>query len=299
MVRSARAMIEFGVLGPIEASRAGKAIQLGGGKQRALLAILLLNANEVVSADRLIDQLWGESAPETAGKALQVHVSRLRKALEPRRGPGDPGRVLITKSPGYMLALEPDQLDLTRFDRLAGEGRAALAGGDSRRAAAQLHEALSLWRGPPLADIAFEPFAQAECTRLEELRVAALEDRIAADLDCGRHTEVVGELESLIAVDQLRERPRGQLMLALPVGPSGRGPRGLPCGSRDPGRGAWHRAGQGASAPQRGDPGPGSRAGSRTGARPGARNRVCSGRCSWGRSGGPRRVLRGFRGSRA
>jgi tetratricopeptide (TPR) repeat protein len=114
-----------------------------------------------------------------------------------------------------MLALQPDQLDLTRFDRLAGEGRAALAGGDSRRAAALLHEALSLWRGPPLADIAFEPFAQAECTRLEELRVAALEDRIAADLASGRHAEVVGELESLIAVDQLRERPRGQLMLAL------------------------------------------------------------------------------------
>jgi DNA-binding SARP family transcriptional activator len=208
-------MIEFGVLGPIEASRGGKGIQLGRGKQRALLAILLLNANEVVSADRLIDQLWGESAPETAGKALQVHVSRLRKALEPRRGPGDPGRVLITKSPGYMLVLEPDQLDLTRFDRLTGEGREALDRGDSRRAAAMLHEALSLWRGPPLADIAFEPFAQAEIARLEERRVAALEDRIAADLASGRHAEVVGELEGLIAVDPLRERPRGQLMLAL------------------------------------------------------------------------------------
>jgi DNA-binding SARP family transcriptional activator len=208
-------MIEFGVLGPIEASRGGKAIQLGGGKQRALLAILLLNANEVVSADRLIDQLWGESAPETAGKALQVHVSQLRKALEPERGPGDPGRVLITRTPGYMLALESDQLDLTRFDRLIGEGREALAAGDSRRAAAMLRDALSLWRGPPLADISLEPFAEAEIARLEERRVAALEDRIAADLDCGRHAEVIGELDGLIAVDRLRERPRGQLMLAL------------------------------------------------------------------------------------
>jgi hypothetical protein len=101
-------MIEFGVLGPLEASRGGEPVHLGGGKQRALLAILLLNANEVVSSDRLIDELWGEAAPETAGKALQVHVSQLRKALEPERGPGDPGRVLITKPPGYTLALEPD-----------------------------------------------------------------------------------------------------------------------------------------------------------------------------------------------
>jgi DNA-binding SARP family transcriptional activator len=208
-------MIEFGVLGPLEASRGGEPVHLGGGKQRALLAILLLNANEVVSSDRLIDELWGEAAPETAGKALQVHVSQLRKALEPKRGAGDPGRVLITKPPGYMLALEPDQLDLTRFDRLAGEGRQALASGERQRAAALLRDALSLWRGRALADLAFEPFAQPEIARLEELHVAALEDRFQADLGCGRHAEIVAELEGLVASEPLRERPRGQLMVAL------------------------------------------------------------------------------------
>ena len=208
-------MIEFGVLGPLEASRGGEPLHLGGGKQRALLAILLLNANEVVSSDRLIDELWGEAAPETAGKALQVHVSQLRKALEPERGPGDPGRVLITKPPGYTLALEPDQLDLTRFDRLTGEGREALAASDPERAAALLRDALSLWRGPALADVAFEPFAQPEIARLEELRMAALEDRLQADIERGRHSDVIGELERLVAADPLRERPRAQLMLAL------------------------------------------------------------------------------------
>ena len=205
----------FRVLGPLEATRDGEPLRLGGGKQSALLAILLLNANEVVSSDRLIDELWGETPPETAGKALQVHVSQLRKVLEPERGSGDPGRVLITRSPGYMLALEPDQLDLTRFDRLAREGREALASDDPERAATLLRDALSLWRGPPLADLAFESFAQSEIARLEELRLAALEDRIAADLECGRHADVVGELESLVRAEPLRERPRGQLMLAL------------------------------------------------------------------------------------
>jgi DNA-binding SARP family transcriptional activator len=207
--------IGFRVLGPLEASREGEPLHLGGGKQSALLAILLLNANEVVSSDRLIDELWGEAAPGTAAKSLQVHVSQLRKALEPERGAGEPGRVLITRSPGYMLALEPDQLDLTRFDRLAREGREALASGDPERAARLLREALSLWRGPALADLAYESFAQSEIPRIEELHLAALEDRISADLDCGRHAELVGELESLVAAEPLRERPCGQLMLAL------------------------------------------------------------------------------------
>jgi DNA-binding SARP family transcriptional activator len=208
-------MIGFRVLGPIEAARGAESLQLGGGKQRALLAILLLHANEVVSSDRLIDELWGEAPPETAAKALQVHVSQLRKLLEPERGAGDPGRVLITRPPGYVLAIGPEQLDLTRFDQLAREGRQALDASDPQRAATLLREALALWRGPALADIAFEPFAQAEAARLEELRVAALEDRIQADLECGRHAEVVGELESLVAAEPLRERPRAELMLAL------------------------------------------------------------------------------------
>jgi DNA-binding SARP family transcriptional activator len=207
--------LEFGILGPIEVSSEGRPLRIGAGKQSALLAILLLNANEVVSADRLIDELWGEDSPETAAKALQVHVSQLRKVLEPERGAGDPGRVLVTRSPGYMLALEPEQLDLNRFDRLTGDGREALASGEPERAAGLLRDALSLWRGPPLAEHSFEQFARAEIARLEELRVAALEDRLQADLEAGRHAEVVSELESLVAAEPLRERTRGQLMLAL------------------------------------------------------------------------------------
>jgi DNA-binding SARP family transcriptional activator len=207
--------IEFGILGPLEASIEGEPVRLGAGKQSALLAILLLSANEVVSSDRLIDELWGESAPDTAAKALQVHISQLRKALEPERGAGGPGRLLITRSPGYMLALEPEQLDLTRFDRLVREGREALASDDPVRAAERLRDALALWRGPALADLAYEEFAQREIARLGELRIAALEDRLEADLACGHHAEVVAELEALVADEPLRERARGQLMVAL------------------------------------------------------------------------------------
>ena len=208
-------MIEFRILGPLEASIDGQPVRLGAGKQSALLAILLLNANEVVSSDRLIDELWGESAPETAAKALQVHISQLRKALEPERGPGDPGRILATRSPGYMLALEPDQLDLARFERLAAAGREALAARDPGGAATVLREALALWRGPPLAELAYTEFGQREISRLDELRLSAFEDRIQADLDRGRHAEVIGELETLVAEEPVRERPRAQLMLAL------------------------------------------------------------------------------------
>jgi DNA-binding SARP family transcriptional activator len=206
---------EFRILGPIEASRAGVPVEIGGGKQRAVLTILILNANEIVSADRLIDDLWGDSPPETAAKALQVHVSQLRKALEPDRASGEPGQILITRPPGYVLSVEPDALDLTRFELLAGEGRAALAAGDPERAGSLLAEALALWRGAPLADLAFEPFAQAEVARMEELRLAALEDRIEADLQRGGHGELIGELEQLVAAEPLRERVWGQLVLAL------------------------------------------------------------------------------------
>ena len=207
--------IQFGILGPLEALVEGEPVRLGAGKQSALLAILLLNVNEVVSSDRLIDELWGESAPETAAKALQGHISQLRKVLEPERGAGGPGRLLITRSPGYVLVLEPERLDLTRFDRLVREGREALASDDPERATERLRNALAVWRGPALADLAYEQFAQRETPRLEELRIAALEDRLEADLACGRHTEVVAELEALVAAEPLRERPRGQLMVAL------------------------------------------------------------------------------------
>jgi DNA-binding SARP family transcriptional activator/tetratricopeptide (TPR) repeat protein len=206
--------VEFRVLGPLEVLSEGERLPLGGGKQRALLAVLLLHANEVVSSDRLIDLLWGEEAPDTAAKALQVHVSQLRKGLQSANGEGAE-RVLKTRSPGYVLEIDPEQLDLHRFERLADQGRRALEAGDPDEAAEKLDAALALWRGPALADFAYADFAQAEAARIEELRLAALEDRIQADLECGRHGEAVGELERLIADHPLRERPRAQLMLAL------------------------------------------------------------------------------------
>jgi DNA-binding SARP family transcriptional activator len=206
--------LEFRVLGPLEVEDDGESLALPGQKQRGLLAILLVNANHVVSTDRLIDELWGAEAPATAQKALQVHVYQLRKVLEPQRGSGY-SRLLVTRSPGYLLQVEPEHLDLGRFERLAREGREALAKGDPESGAARLREALSLWRGPPLAEFAYADFAQREIARLEELRLAALEDRIQADLERGRDAEVIGELKQLVAAEALRERPLAQLMLAL------------------------------------------------------------------------------------
>jgi DNA-binding SARP family transcriptional activator len=196
--------MDFRLLGPLEVvSEHDQPLALGGVKQRSLLAVLLLHANELVSSDRLIDQLWGASPPATGAKTVQVYVSRLRKAL------GD-GR-LVTHGPGYLLRAEPEELDLARFERLADEARRAAP----ESAAGKLREALALWRGPALADLAYEPFAQVDIARLEEMRLAVLEQRIDADLACGRHAELVGELETLAARHPLRERLRCQLMLAL------------------------------------------------------------------------------------
>ena len=172
--------MEFRILGPLEAWDAGREVSLGGPKPRALLAVLLLHANEVVATDRLIDELWGEDSPEDAAAALRVNVSRLRKAL--------PQDVLTTRSPGYVIRVEPDALDLHRFERLTDEGRSLLARGLAADAAKRLHEALSLWRGPALADFAYESFAQAAIARLEEIRLAAIELRIDADLASGGTT---------------------------------------------------------------------------------------------------------------
>src|SRR6266542_3037396 len=199
--------MEFRILGPLGAWDGDSELTLGGPKPRALLAVLLLHPNEVVPADRLIDELWGEDSPEDAAAALRVNVSRLRKAL--------PENVLATRSPGYVVRLEPGALDLHRFERLVDEGRSLLARGLAAEASERLREALALWRGPALADFAYESFAQAAITRLEEVRLAALDLRIDADLAFGRHAELVGELEELIAEQPLRERLRGQLMLAL------------------------------------------------------------------------------------
>ncbi|HEX6679151.1 MAG TPA: AfsR/SARP family transcriptional regulator [Gaiellaceae bacterium] len=199
-------MAEFRVLGPVEASVDGEPIALPAAKPRALLAALLLDRNRVVPVARLIDDLWGEVPPETATKALQGYVSQLRKAIGPER--------LRTRPPGYELRVEDGELDLDRFERLAREGRELLAAGDSKAAAKQLGEALELWRGPPLAEFS-EPFARDAGARLEDERLAALEERIDADLAVGRHARLVPELERLVAQEPLRERPRAQLMLAL------------------------------------------------------------------------------------
>jgi YVTN family beta-propeller protein len=199
--------MEYRVLGPLEVRDGAESIPLAGAKQRALLALLLVNANHVVSRDRLIEELWGEQPPETAVQSVQVYVSRLRKLLPPD--------TLLTRAPGYLLEIEPDELDLRRFERLLAHGRKAIGAGDPEHAAAVLHEALALWRGPALAEFAFEPFAQTEIGRLEDLRLAAVEERLEADLALGRHPDLIGELEALIAEHPYRERLRAQLMLAL------------------------------------------------------------------------------------
>jgi predicted ATPase/DNA-binding SARP family transcriptional activator len=206
--------MDFRILGPLEALDEGRAVALGGSKQRALLALLLLHANETLSTDRLIDELWGERPPPTAAKAVQVHISRLRKALAAGAGNGSDG-VVVTRERGYELRLDPDCLDAHRFERLLAKGRAELEAGDPERAASTLEAALSLWRGRPLDDVAYEPFAQREIARFDDLHVAALEQLVEAKLALGRHVEVVGQLETLIAEHPYREGLRAQLMLAL------------------------------------------------------------------------------------
>jgi DNA-binding SARP family transcriptional activator len=206
--------MEFRILGPLQALEEGRVIRLGGGKQRALLALLLLHANETLTTDRLIDGLWGEQPPATAVKALQVHISRLRRALALAADNGT-GGVIFTSEHGYELRLDPERLDAHRFARILADGRSELAAGRLARAESVLEEALALWRGEPLGDLAYESFARREIARLEELRIAALELLIEARLARGRHVEMVGELERLVAQHPYRERLRAQLMLAL------------------------------------------------------------------------------------
>ena len=199
--------MDFRILGPLEVLDEDQPISLGGSKRRAVLALLLLHANETVGADRLIDELWGEQPPATAAKTLQVHVSRLRKELT--------GDVLVTRGSGYELVVDPEDLDAHRFEARFGEGRSELADGRPEHALAALEDALSLWRGPALADLAYEPFAQPEVARLEDLRAAANEQLIEAKLALGRQAEVIAPLETLIEEHPYRERLRAQLMLAL------------------------------------------------------------------------------------
>jgi YVTN family beta-propeller protein len=204
--------VEFQILGPFEVRDNGRVLELGGAKQRAVLALLLLHANEVVSLDRLIDGIWGERPPDTAAAAVHGSVSRLRKVLEPN---GAPYQVIRTQPPGYVVAAAPEVVDRYRFERLAAEGKTALEEGEAARSADLLREALALWRGPALADIAFAIADRTELDRLDEEWLSTVEERIDADLTLGRHSLLVPELEALVARHPLRERLRGQLMLAL------------------------------------------------------------------------------------
>jgi DNA-binding SARP family transcriptional activator len=206
--------MNFRILGPLEVLDEGRAVALGGSKQRALLALFLLHANETLSTDRLIDELWGERPPANAAKTVQMQISRLRKALAGAHGDGSAG-VVVTRERGYELRLDLERLDAHRFERLVAEGRRELAGGRHQDAVSALEEALSLWRGAALAELAYEPFAQREIARLDDLRVAAHEQLIEAKLALGGHAEVVGQLEALIGEYPYRERLRAQLMLAL------------------------------------------------------------------------------------
>jgi WD40 repeat protein/DNA-binding SARP family transcriptional activator len=199
--------MEFRILGPLEVVRDDESFVLGAAQQRALLAVLVLHRGEAVSTDRLIDALWGERAPATAAKTVQVYVSHLRKTLG--------SELIVTQGRGYRLAVEPGEVDAGRFAALCAEARGAFAEGDTAHARELLCSALGLWRGEPLADFAYEPFAQAAIGRLQKARLAALEDRIEADLALGSDRELVPEIESLVASNPLQERLRGQLMLAL------------------------------------------------------------------------------------
>ena len=196
-------MVEFRILGPLEAVADGEAVPLGGAKQRALLALLLLEGGRVVSTDRLLDSLWDGRPPATATASLQNFVSQLRKALG--------ADVIETAPPGYRIRLDANQLDLARVRRLVDEARAS----DLPRRSRLLAEALSAWRGTPLAELEYASFAQNEIGRLVELRLTLVEEWAETELALGRHAELVGELEALVAGHPLRERLRGQLMLAL------------------------------------------------------------------------------------
>jgi len=199
--------VEYRILGPLEAAVDGQPARLGGPKQRAALVLLLCHPNTVVPASRLVDGLWGDDPPGSAANLVQGYVSGLRKAL---------GKEAIeTRGAGYLARLEPGALDLQRFERRAHEGSSALERDDPAGAAASLSDALGLWRGPALADLADEPALGGVISRLEELRVLALERRVEAELALGRHVDVVAELEGLVAEHPLRERPRGLLMTAL------------------------------------------------------------------------------------
>ena len=203
--------MEFRILGPLEVVAGQRPVEVGGARTRAVLAMLLVHANQVVSAARLIDELWPGMSPDKALASLQVRLSELRRAL---RAADEDGR-LVTQPPGYLLRVAPADFDVARFEQLAGAGNAALAGGDAGTAVRQFDAALASWRGVPLPDLDMVPSIRDEIARLTEARTAVAESRIDALLQCGRHREVIADLEALTAAHPLRERIWSQLMLAL------------------------------------------------------------------------------------
>jgi DNA-binding SARP family transcriptional activator len=207
--------MRFRVLGPLEVDTDGGPIALGGQKERLLLALLLARPNQVVPVETLVRGLWGERPPRSAGKTLQSHVVRLRRALEPGRARGAAGEVLVTREPGYLVRVAPGALDAERFEELTAQARCALAAGAADAAESMLREALGLWRGQAFEEFLDTDFGAAEADRLAELRLVALEDRNEADLRLGRHRELVAELEGLVREHPLRERLWAQLLIAL------------------------------------------------------------------------------------
>jgi DNA-binding SARP family transcriptional activator len=251
------------VLGPMEVTVGERRLELGAAKQRALLAMLALQANRAVPADRLVEGVWGEEPPASASKMVQHHVSRLRRLLAAGNGAA---AEIVTRGRGYELRIAADDVDALHFERLLAEGSS--------------QEALALWRGPPLADVADEPFAAAEIRRLEELRLTALERAIAADVEEGRHGEAVGALTGLLAEYPVSERLHARLMLALYR--SGRQADALEAyrRARDAGRAGRCRTRTGAASPARGDPAAGPEPGRPLGRAPaaGTRGHVAAGR---------------------
>ena len=212
--------MHFRILGPLEVEDGPQTLRLGGHQQRALLALLLLRANEVVPVDEIVEDLWPAEPPASATKSVHALISKLRRRLEgeadgePNGDTGENG-VILTRPHGYLLTVADGELDLHRFQSLMEDGHGALTAGHAAEAADRFREALALWRGPPLAEFAYDSFAQVEIARLAELRLSGVEERIEADLALGRHRELIPELEALLTKNPLRERLRGQLMLAL------------------------------------------------------------------------------------
>jgi DNA-binding SARP family transcriptional activator len=208
-------LLEFRILGPCEVVRDGDPLRLGGPKQRAVLAMLLLEANRVVSIDRLAEDLYSDARPASAVTQIHARISQLRKLLDPEAPVATGGSLLETRAPGYVIKLSSDQVDLHRFERWTKAAAEAHAGGEYETAASRVADALALWRGPALADLAYESFAQTVIARLEDMRLAALEQQMDAWLALGRDADAVSTLEALIAAHPFRERLQAQLMLAL------------------------------------------------------------------------------------